>query len=193
LTGCYVLNNFNLTEGITRINSPLWFSSSSTTSKHIANNLSSTINSTIIFNVDDCSKITRIEYISDTGSYNNIYSSGEFTCENNVVTLQLQGIEPAQNSNIINIVYAAIDQGLCASILNLNTLLSSQLSLIFLIIIMGVALSVVMGSIIYTSMFKESSDKGNPYGIIVIFIIMLVGSILLVISSLMTTGICNLG
>lgn len=104
----YVLDNFNLTEGTPRTNSPLWFSSSSNTIKHIASNLTNTINSTIVFNVIDCN-IASITYVSNSSDTS--YSPA-YTCSNNAVTIPLlNGIEQSSNSNVITISYSAIDGG----------------------------------------------------------------------------------
>jgi len=99
----YVLDNFNLTEGVTRENSPLWFSSASSTNKKIASNLTDTINATIVFNVDSCN-IASINYFSNTGAYDKLITS--YSCSNNMVTIpNLEGIEPSSSSNEIKILY----------------------------------------------------------------------------------------
>lgn len=52
----YVLDNFNITEGISRDYSPIIFSSSSSTSKVLSSNLSSSINATVVINVNNCNQ-----------------------------------------------------------------------------------------------------------------------------------------
>lgn len=102
-----VLNHFNLTEGIARNGSPLWFSSSSTTLKAIASNLTDTINLSTSFNVESCSGINTISYISHTGTYSKTYNSSEYSCFSNIVTLNITGLETASGSNNLSISYFA--------------------------------------------------------------------------------------
>ena len=110
----YVLDEFNLTEGVTRTKSPLWFSFSTTEEKHIASNLTDTINATIIFNVRSCD-IKSITYISDSGiSYGTGYS-----CNNKIVTIGvLNYIDPATSSNVLLISYNNL-VGLASTIIRL--------------------------------------------------------------------------
>lgn len=101
----YVLDNFNLTEGVSRTNSPLWFSYSSDTEKHIASNLTDTIDATILFNVYSCDSIGNINYVSELGT-TKTYQRGSYTCSDNVVTLNLDSIDSATSSNVLTIEYA---------------------------------------------------------------------------------------
>lgn len=100
----FVLNNFNLTEGINRTLSPIWFSSVTSTSKHIASNLTQIINAPILSIVDSCS-IYSISYSSNSGNLTSTYNSNE--CTNNLLKLNITGIETANSSNVITIVYSA--------------------------------------------------------------------------------------
>ena len=105
---CFVLDEFNLTEGDIRNHNPLWFSSSTSTQKNIASNLTETINSTIVFDAVSCS-ISSVTYVSDSGA---ISYSPAFTCSNNMITIPLlDGIEQSTGSNIITIVYSSINNG----------------------------------------------------------------------------------
>jgi len=100
----YILDNFNLTEGVSRIHSPLWFSSTTSTSKHIASNLTDTINATILFSVSSCDEINSINYISNTGAYNKLITS--YSCSDSIVTISnLEGIEQSSSSNELKILY----------------------------------------------------------------------------------------
>jgi len=105
---CYVLNYFNLTEGIERNNSPVWLSSATTSLKSIASNLTDTVNMTVLFNVDSCSTIDTISYASHTGTYTKSYSSSEYSCSDSIVTLNVSGLEPAEGSNNITITYLSV-------------------------------------------------------------------------------------
>ena len=60
----YVLDNFNLTEGVTRQFSPLSISGS-TTSKTITSDLTQSITATVVVNVNDCENINLITYNSE--------------------------------------------------------------------------------------------------------------------------------
>ena len=105
---CYVLDNFNLTEGISRQYSPIWFSSSSPTEKHIASNLSETITTTVVMDVRTCSNIGNIKQTSPSGygmTYQNGYFSKDYTCENNQVTILNVLLEPSSESNEFIISY----------------------------------------------------------------------------------------
>lgn len=85
---CYVLDNYNVTEGYTRSNDPIWISSSTDYLKHVASNLSDTINVTVSFNVQSCGNLGNIhQYLN--GVLVKTYYSGlfsDYSCSNNVVT-----------------------------------------------------------------------------------------------------------
>lgn len=91
----YILNNFNLTEGQSRNNSPIWYESSSTNySKYIKSNLTSMVNLTVQFYVDNCS-ISSISFISATGDYM-ITNYSSWTCttgSDSIVTLTAPYLE----------------------------------------------------------------------------------------------------
>lgn len=98
------LDNFNLTEGVTRAHSPVWFSSSTNTNKHIANNASNTIpNLTVLFNVDSCSTVGKITYTTNSGT-KTVYYPSDYTCSDSIVTINLN-VEPASSSNELEIEY----------------------------------------------------------------------------------------
>lgn len=99
----YVLNNFNLTEGISRENSPIWFSSTTATSKHIASNLSQSVIVSIITNIGDCITKNKITYTTDSNIKTIwIGNDAKTICEQFKMTGVALSIEPAQNSNILS-------------------------------------------------------------------------------------------
>jgi len=102
----YVLDNFNLTEGANRTYSPLWFSYSSSSVKHIASNLTDTINVTTVISVAE--NPAYIYYMSDTGAYNYTLTRSNWTYDDTlkIITLNLTGIEPATSSNTLILEYA---------------------------------------------------------------------------------------
>lgn len=104
-----VLSNFNLTEGTSRQFSPLWFSYSNTTTKHVASNLTNTINATIIFNVESCNA-KKIIYKSNSLTYQTTYLPGSFTCANNILQIDNVPIETATSSNEFEIQYVVLPQ-----------------------------------------------------------------------------------
>lgn len=102
----YVLDNFNVTEGVPRNSSPLWYSNSTSTFKSIASNITSTLNTSVAFNVTSCS-IDRIVYVSHTGAYQYNYTSGQFDCSNSVALIQNVPLETASGSNNFTITYTS--------------------------------------------------------------------------------------
>lgn len=104
-----ILNEFNLTEGVARNNSPIWFSTSTSSAKKIASNLTETINASVSFSVDSCSTLESISYISHSGNYTKTYLSSEYSCSDLTVTLNVTGLEPASGSNNFSISYSTSD------------------------------------------------------------------------------------
>jgi len=84
----YVLDEYNVTEGVDRENSPLWYHGSSNTIKYIMSNLTNTINTTLSFYVDNCS-ISTISFVSAQEGYilSNFTSWTCTTGSSSVVTL----------------------------------------------------------------------------------------------------------
>lgn len=97
----YVLDNFNLTQNETRLYSPLWFSSTNTSSVNVSSNLTQTINTTLVINVTTCANLTNIRYISHTGTYNLILNASNYTCTDTLATIPGIPIEPANSSNLL--------------------------------------------------------------------------------------------
>jgi parallel beta-helix repeat protein len=87
----YVLDNFNLTEGISRQYSPIWFSSSSNTEKHIASNLSESVSVDVVFEVSDCENYRVIDYSS--------------TCSNGVMTVDNFLVNSGDNPLYLSYAY----------------------------------------------------------------------------------------
>lgn len=142
----YILDNFNVTESIARQNSPIWFSSSTSTEKHIASNLTQSINATVIFDVSSCDNLARIDYTSDTGTYTQAFPGTGYTCANNVVTININNIEPAQNSNIIRLTYNYDRQeleGMCSNLVDGFGEFGQLLTLI----IIGIVIVLVVGGL----------------------------------------------
>ncbi len=159
----YVLDNFNLTEGVTRTYSPLWFSFSTTKEKHIASNLTDTINATVVFNVRSCD-IKFITYTSN--SSNTIYEPG-YSCVNNTVTIEnLRDIEPAIGSGVLKISYN-----------NLTGLASTIIKLLIGFLALIVLGSTLVGIFIYT---KNNFQEVTMLTLMNYFILLLITLFLMI-------------
>lgn len=131
----------------TRANSPLWFSQSSNTEKHIANNLTSTLSGlTVVVNVNDCTTVKSLDYTSNSGIQTH-YDSSQYTCANNKITVVLNNVEPATNSNIliINGLYSQDASFFCSTLLGGNTFggLTSKFSVFFGLLSVVILISIV--------------------------------------------------
>lgn len=140
----YVLDDFNLTEGVTRENSPLWFSATSDTSKSIASNLTDTINTKVIFNVQDCDTIGTITYTSDTGTYSQSWAGKDY-CSSSSVTLPITGIETATASNKITISYNQASLDICEGWSDAGNTFVGFFIVIIIISVAGVILVLFLG------------------------------------------------
>ena len=106
---CYVLDNFNLTEGISRDNSPLNYSFVNLTEKHITNSLSDTLNVTVAFNVSN--NPSYINYISNSLPFRHTYYQNDWNYANGILVLNLTNVESTEftpHSNTLYISYAPI-------------------------------------------------------------------------------------
>lgn len=159
----YVLDNFNLTEGVTRQFSPLSISGSST-SKTITSQLSQAINATVVVDVQQCS-------FSATYKGNGI---NEDSCSNNVATFTLTDI-PAGASELA-LQYLDIN---CSS----NTGASVVIILIFS------ALAIVALTFIIVMKFREGELDVKL--LIVVFIAIIVGLVLFTQIAQLTGSVCN--
>jgi hypothetical protein len=132
-----VYNTLTIDERNPIANYPIYFSSSSYTSKHIAANLSEGINATVIINVYDCDTVGTISYTPENeSSYNPSY-----TCSNNQVTFSTLKINPALNSNLLTISYNQAQLDTCNGFGNAG---ESFGSFIMILIIVGVAGFVIL-------------------------------------------------
>jgi hypothetical protein len=103
----FIFDDFALTEGTPLKNSPLSFSSVSSTTKHIASSLMQTINAKVAIKVENCS-IKEIRYTSNSSAVKKTYSTADFSCVASpvpVITLYIEGLEPAESSNELVIEY----------------------------------------------------------------------------------------
>lgn len=82
-------------------NDSLWFSESTTTSRHIASNLSQTISGvTVVVNIENCDNIGYFTFTPNSGSNVQTIRRGDFTCiDSSTASMVLNNIEPSQNSN----------------------------------------------------------------------------------------------
>jgi hypothetical protein len=104
----YILDNFNLTEGISRTNSPLWVSSKSddgyTAVYHLASNLTTTLNNVSFYPSNVVCPIS-YSYTSNTSTYLNTI---EVECASGYISrINVSGWEYSQSSNILTLNYYA--------------------------------------------------------------------------------------
>lgn len=142
----YVLDNFNLTEGTTRANSPVAFSYTSNTEKHINSSLLEPINATVVFNVLSCDTLGTVSYTSDTGTYTQSYSESDYTCTNNVLTLTVNGIETATASNVITLAYNQASVDICDGFDDAASTFITFFVIIIIVSIAGLILFFLLGS-----------------------------------------------
>jgi len=159
----YVLDNFNLTEGVTRQFSPLSISGSST-SKTITSSLSQAITATVVVNVGSCS-------FDATYEGNGVEQE---SCGGGITTFTLTDI-PAGTSEL-SLVYLDID---CSS----NTGASIILILIFS------ALAIVALTFILVMKFKEGELDVKV--LIIVFIAIIVGLVLFTQIAQLTGSVCS--
>jgi len=134
----YVLDNFNLTEGVSREHSPIWFSYSSSTLKKIASNLTESIYSNVLVNVDSCN-IFKVSYTPEGESS----ISPSYSCNNNLLTLTEIKVNPAESSNIIEITYKTQKTDFCEDIINIFTSAVGIITILIIIIMLSIGLSVL--------------------------------------------------
>lgn len=103
-----ILNNFNLSELNPRDGSPIWISSSNNLEKHIASNLTDSINVTVSINVLSCDSLSKIQYKRNQSL---VYEEVSGTCLDNILTINTLQVDPSQESNEIILTYgkAVID------------------------------------------------------------------------------------
>jgi hypothetical protein len=157
----YILNNFNLTEGINREYSPIWFSSSSNTEKHIASNLTDSVNVSVSFNVDSCENLGTITYKSNTG-VQTLSFDGRPYCLNKVVTISNILIEPATSSNEFDILYNSANLDVCSGFFDAGMSFGSFIVILIIISIGGFVLFLFFG---------DENSEIDTTGIAIIIII----------------------
>jgi hypothetical protein len=87
----------------TYTSSDLYFSVSNTTTKHLANTLGYAISGNVTLSVD-CNSVGKIKYESDTGE-KQTWNRGDYTCQDNQVTLFINQIDPSTSSNEFEVNY----------------------------------------------------------------------------------------
>lgn len=101
----YVLDDFNLTEGVARLYSPIWISFSNATARNISSNLTDAINTTTVFTGITCSDLQNISYLSHSGAFQKNFSSsenaGDYFCSGTTLLINLTNLEPAAGSNTL--------------------------------------------------------------------------------------------
>lgn len=159
----YVLDNFNLTEGVTRQFSPLSISGTST-SKTITSTLSQGVNATVIVNVAQCS-------FSATYQGNKI---NEDSCNDNIATFTLNEIQGG--NSILGFTY-------------LDLACSSNTNASVVIILVFSALAIVALTFILVMKFKAGELDTNI--LIIVFIAIIVGLVLFTQIAQITGGVCS--
>jgi len=137
----YVLDNFNLTEGVSRLNSPLWFAQTSLNEIHIASNLTDSITATVIVTPrsewgTNFQSVNRVTYTPNGGS-STVYDGQDARNFLSVLTSTGQELllNPSQSSNELIIETA------CSSF----TLTGFRIIMIFA----SLMLILVIGNLIY--------------------------------------------
>lgn len=102
----YVLDNLNITEGVSRQNNPFAITQKTSKSAHITNNLTSTVSSLPVYiNVgDNCGSIGQFTFTSHSGAVQTI-TKNQFTCSGNYVQLTLNNVENSMSSNVLEWTY----------------------------------------------------------------------------------------
>src|SRR3990167_5859341 len=121
INGNLIFNNsdsINHTSINTHINSSVfpYLSSDQANKKIISSQFSSAVNGTLTMPITSpklCSQLKQVSYRSHTGTYTKTYISSEYTCSGNQLTLTINGIEQATNSNTLTLGYEG--DGICDS------------------------------------------------------------------------------
>lgn len=178
----YVLDNYNLTQDFPRQFSPIWFSSTSNTEKHIASNLTSTVTVPVIFAVSRCDNLQSVYYVSDDGSQTQTFTDEAVNnCNNNQVILNLQ-IDPATASNVIYLTYDFDREELidvCTEVMDGFATFGAMAS------VLAIVIAILIG---YILVFQKGA---NPYITIVgIMFAFIVSIIVNVLGAIMVAYIC---
>jgi len=142
----YVLDNFNLTEGVIRAHSPITFPSTDSNSKTITSTLTDSIIVNITFEVDNCDEVSSVSLNGNPISYN---------CNS---PLTITGtINPGSNSLTLN-EYTSGSGSICKSLsLGLNEI-GSKIPIILGII--GVLLLITFLTLLFSSLQGTQFDFG---------------------------------
>lgn len=184
----YVLNNFNLTEGITRQYSPVWLSSSTGTEKHIANNLTDSINTTVIVTISiSCDNIKSIQY---TPKDEAMIIITNYTCLSEVLTINNLKINPSNESNILQILWELNpnSKNICISLFGGFANFSSYIPFLFSLLAIVVVIGIV-GLIIYA---LKNRDEGIDFKVIVgFFLIIGIIAITMIVGIIILDSLCG--
>lgn len=166
-----ILDNFNLTEGVSRQFSPIWFSSSTNEDKFVSTNLSQDINTMVTLNVLDSSRVNRVRVTQPSGAVTT-YKPSQYTSTDTTITLQSVTIGTGGNTEFLLSLVGTCDAGT----INI-TLLAGALLIItpFLLIFMKVK----------DSGFDPETirEHFNLQVMLMLFIAIIIGVAMLVISA----------
>ena len=102
---CFVLDDFSVTQDVSRTNSPIAITQKTSKSLHITNSLSEKLDGlSVTFEMGRCSEVGRITYTSDTGDTQS-FTDSQFTCVGDMVTIELNNIDPSMTSNYLEWTY----------------------------------------------------------------------------------------
>jgi len=130
----YILDNFNVTEDVSRVNSPLSITQKTSSSLHITNSLDDKLDGiSVIFDLPLCDQVGRITYTSDTGDVES-FTTGDFTCSGGNAILVLNNIDPSMTSNYLEWTYgcSSTDRSLYNIILIAGSLLILSFIMLYL-------------------------------------------------------------
>jgi len=174
----YVLNNFNLTEGVNRENSPLSITSNSkNTIKTITSTLIDSINITLIVNKDSRYDISSLTFNGVTPSYTD-----------NGPTITLTDLQMNNGNNILLVSYFQMPQGTCSSALGAFATYPALIGLIGVVFLMGMAFLFLYGYTIIKS--GEPIDAAQ----IAVGIVVVIGiGVLVIIGIIAIETLCSVG
>jgi len=151
---CFVLDNFNLTEGSSRTNSPLGLTESTQGEVHITSTLADGVDldGVLIILNEDCDLLDYLVYISDSGATN---YRPNYTCENDLLVVSIDGVEGnSVNSNILYIFQqkaGGMCNGFSSGIGSFATKIGIILSILALVVILGYLMTLYLASQKYST------------------------------------------
>lgn len=189
----YVLDNFNLTEGISRQNSPLWFAQTSLTAQgktwNIASNITSIQNVTTILNTGGTIKCSNIRTITITPNNLTPYQSTSHTCvDEGHLQINDANYEQSSSSNQISITLFAVDQGICGSTLTSFATYPALIGFIGVVFFLGLAVMLIVG---YAKVKSSEPINGTDIGIMIVSLIVI--AILIIIGIVGIETLCSVG